>query len=604
MPQLPPAQYALTSPPLEQEVLHLADALGWSFLPVKPDSKAPLSPRGVKNATSDPAALQRFFRTWPNMHVGLAAGKASGTVLIDIDDPAALAVLEQELGPLPKTPSYTTPRGGEHRIFRYPAGHEIPNSVGQLGAGIDVRSDGGYGKCAPSPGYKWVNHPDDVVTAELPAAYVERLAAAQAQAAPNGGSRSNLAALLANRPVEGERNDWFAKVCGHYASTIKHHDAYEATVRQIVEGLALDADEITATIASIWRAEHAKPASADHTPSAALAESRVDLVDLIRRGLPPRQFVPGCEPWLIAGKRYLIFAPAGTGKSIWALVTAVTVIEHGGSVVILDVENGEEEYAARLQDILRARDQDGKLAVSCQERLHYHAWPTLSIKWAPEDWAQALADPDLVIFDSSRFMLSAAGLDEDKSNDYSAFVTRLIVPAIKAGATTMMLDNTGHVGRHARGTSAKGDLNEVCYSLAIGATFDSDKVGNLNAKRERQRFPGLPHTLNMTLGCDTYTPAEVVEYSDEFVPTNLMEKVSRALERCAEKRGLSQSKLIDQIGSREAHVITAINQLEKHGFIEVEDTGKGKPTWHRSLKPYREGESLDPADSGFDDSIF
>jgi hypothetical protein len=36
----------------------------------------------------------------------------------------------------------------------------------------------------------------------------------------------------------------------------------------------------------------------------ALAAARVDLVQLIRDGIPEREFVPGGDGWLIAGKRY------------------------------------------------------------------------------------------------------------------------------------------------------------------------------------------------------------------------------------------------------------------------------------------------------------
>jgi hypothetical protein len=65
--------------------------------------------------------------------------------------------------------------------------------------------------------------------------------------------------------------------------------------------------------------------------------------------------VPGCEPWLIASKRYLMPAPAGTGKSLAAIVIAVEVVASGGTVAILDVENGSEEYATRLDYVLGDR---------------------------------------------------------------------------------------------------------------------------------------------------------------------------------------------------------------------------------------------------------
>jgi integrase len=47
-----------------------------------------------------------------------------------------------------------------------------------------------------------------------------------------------------------------------------------------------------------------------------LSEFRVDLIQRIREGIPEREFVPGCESWLIRGKRYLSPASAGEGKSL------------------------------------------------------------------------------------------------------------------------------------------------------------------------------------------------------------------------------------------------------------------------------------------------
>jgi hypothetical protein len=93
-----------------------------------------------------------------------------------------------------------------------------------------------------------------------------------------------------------------------------------------------------------------------NTPAAILEASRVDLIALIRNGIPERAYVPGCEPWLLAGKRYLIPATAGVGKSLAMETVAVAVVAAGGRVVILDVENGADEYARRLEDILTARD--------------------------------------------------------------------------------------------------------------------------------------------------------------------------------------------------------------------------------------------------------
>jgi hypothetical protein len=109
--------------------------------------------------------------------------------------------------------------------------------------------------------------------------------------------------------------------------------------------------------------------------------------------------------------------------------------------VIIDVENGADEYGRRLASILDAHGADEGLRQDCRERLQYHAWPTLSLHWTSTEWTAAVAGADLVIFDSSRNLLSAAGLNEDKSDDYAQFANALLMPLSKNQITTLTLDN-------------------------------------------------------------------------------------------------------------------------------------------------------------------
>jgi hypothetical protein len=330
-------------------------------------------------------------------------------------------------------------------------------------------------------------------------------------------------------------------------------------------------------------------------PAAALAASRVDLIDLIRNGIPEAEHVPGCAPWLRKGKRYLIPAPAGTGKSLAGLVVAVTTIEHGGTAIILDVENGADEYARRLEDILAARDHDGSLADACQQRLQYHTWPTLSLQWTSEDWAAAVAGADLVIFDSSRFTLSSLGLGEDSNDDYSQFITSLVIPLAKAGTTTIILDNTGHSDKdRARGASTKADLNEVVYALKEGKPFDRNLAGHVRLERTRSRFSGLPRELHMHLGGNTYTaptPADppAVEPGRDFRPTELMERTSKAVEATV---GLSKRAIRRTVGGNTEAGDLALELLIAERYIDVRIDRQAHH--HHPIKPYRRAH--DPLD--------
>ena len=160
---------------------------GWPVFPCKARGKAPATKRGLKDATTDPAVIREWWRDHPRANVAVVTGAAAGLFVLDIDvDPAkgedgnaSLAELERVHGPLPTTVEQRTPRGGRHLLFRHPGG-KVKNSAKQLGAGLDVRGDGGYIVAAPSvhPNggrYDWspTDHPDQVEIAAAPAWLLE-----------------------------------------------------------------------------------------------------------------------------------------------------------------------------------------------------------------------------------------------------------------------------------------------------------------------------------------------------------------------------------------------------------------------------------------------
>ncbi len=122
-----------------------AIAKGWRVFPLK--GKVPLTPRGFHDASSDPADLERWEAEHPSANVGVATGRASGILVLDIDGPegeARLAELTAAHGPLPATFTVATARG-RHLYARYPADRDIRIGAGLGGQpGLDWRGDGGY----------------------------------------------------------------------------------------------------------------------------------------------------------------------------------------------------------------------------------------------------------------------------------------------------------------------------------------------------------------------------------------------------------------------------------------------------------------------------
>lgn len=114
-----------------------------------------LAPRGLLDASADPAKVGDWWRSAPYANIGVPTGEASGLAVLDVDlcknGFDGLHDLQQRYGTLPETVMAITGSGGYHYLFAHPGGGaKIKNSVRALGEGLDVRGDGGYIIVAPS----------------------------------------------------------------------------------------------------------------------------------------------------------------------------------------------------------------------------------------------------------------------------------------------------------------------------------------------------------------------------------------------------------------------------------------------------------------------
>jgi hypothetical protein len=121
--------------------------MGLRVFPLVPGGKTPLTTHGLKDATLDIPTINAWWGRRPDANIGIATGAASNVVVLDIDGREG----EESLKAFPPFRlgwSVNTPRG-MHFYFSHP-GHEVRNSAGKLGVGLDVRGDGGYVAAPPS----------------------------------------------------------------------------------------------------------------------------------------------------------------------------------------------------------------------------------------------------------------------------------------------------------------------------------------------------------------------------------------------------------------------------------------------------------------------
>src|SRR5215470_752443 len=174
--------------------------------------KHPRTKNGVHDASTDEAKIKRWWETWKDANIGVAAGKEAGIFALDVDPhrggAEALVSLEAKHGKLPETRTADTGGGGIHYLFKYPD-FPVKNSTGVLGPGLDIKGEGGAIVVAPSlhmsgNRYRWRN---DEPIADAPEWFLRLLRAEHK-------SRANGSATIGVAIPEGHRNDTLMSLAG------------------------------------------------------------------------------------------------------------------------------------------------------------------------------------------------------------------------------------------------------------------------------------------------------------------------------------------------------------------------------------------------------
>lgn len=149
-----------------------------------------------------------------------------------------------------------------------------------------------------------------------------------------------------------------------------------------------------------------------------------------------------------------VFGRPGGGKSYLACAFIVEAVRAGRVAIVVDHEDVGRTWARRLRGLgLETADLD--------DRLQY-LQPTGALTDADVHWlgrlAAELGDP-LVVIDSAAEAMAAAGLDETRAPDVTAWFQQVARPLAHAGACVLLLDHvtkaTDKGARWARGSGAK-----------------------------------------------------------------------------------------------------------------------------------------------------
>lgn len=191
--------------------------------------KHPRTAKGVLDATTDQRQINDWWEERPNANVGVATGKGSGIVVLDLDvktqGPERWAELLDINGAIDTLTTITG--GGAHWIFQAPE-ESLRSTASQIPKGIDTSAEGGYIVVPPSNHlsgqlYEWDNRQSPTPLPEwLMLLWPKHQVNPQSS---NGSSHDGpdpkdyphwLSEVLANGAPEGERNSVAHRVAAYF----------------------------------------------------------------------------------------------------------------------------------------------------------------------------------------------------------------------------------------------------------------------------------------------------------------------------------------------------------------------------------------------------
>jgi hypothetical protein len=248
---------------------------GKPVFPCKPD-KAPSTPRGFKDATTDPARVTALWTRYGGEKIGMPTGEASGISVVDVDRLEALEELDPALlQDLRRTLTIRTPSGGLHYYLRHVDG--ITNKRGTLPAGIDIRGEGGYIILPPSEGYA-VEHRAPVATATK--LLLEALRDKPRK--PSGTSRDRSGERVSDdgEPIPaGTRDETLTRIAGRLHDGTRDAAQLEEDLQAVNEARCippLPPEQVRKIARSVYRRSPCRPARREPNPETVEALAAIE----------------------------------------------------------------------------------------------------------------------------------------------------------------------------------------------------------------------------------------------------------------------------------------------------------------------------------------
>jgi hypothetical protein len=453
-------------------------SLGWSVIPLDPNSKKP-SVRWEVYQTRRPtdAEVESWFEPNGTAGIGIVTGNVSGIVVVDADDDDAVSFLAERFAEAdgPGPPMVKTSRG-VHAYFRVPDGERIATIRGLL-PGIDLKADGSFVVAPPSV------HPDGHVYRWLsrfgPRFDLPPLPSWVREAIRELNAKRHREPHAEGPITEGERNDTLTRIAGamrrHGASEPSIASALQAENRTRCQPPLPDAEvgRIAASVSRYAPEFDSFPLRKGRGTNRIL--ERIDAVGLHAEPFEPLESLPlvGQEGFVIEGLSNLVAAYPKVGKTTGILWGAVLPWLASGRRVVYLSEEPKRLWQHRLQ----AAPADRLRGLSL----------VLMAGYSPDELFDAAfaGDDEVVVVDTLR---TALKFDQEKDNsELLRMVEPWIVEARQRDRTLVCLHHeTKAGGAHGRGI-AGGHALFGAFDMAV----EIDRVPEAENRRRVRGYGRL-----------------------------------------------------------------------------------------------------------------
>ncbi len=544
--------------------------------------KHPMTPKGLKDATSDPKTVQNWFTSCPDANIGIRTGRESGLLALDIDPKndgyESLQELVSQHGDLPNTQQVITGGGGIHFYFEYPNdGKPIPNAANLGGfSGIDFKGDNGYIVAPDSDHmsggvYDWEisSSPDLIGLAVAPNWLL--------QLCRNGKSHIS-------QPLSGQ-SDWPTEALTGVEKGMRNETCFKLACRYRQKGLSqtetnailvqwgslcnppLAIDEIADCINSAFSYEKAESNTSSKLTLTALS-------DLVNE--PEEEIDWLWEDRLIQGGLSIVAAKPKVGKSTLARNLALKVSQ-GEAFFGLGTSGGPVVYLALEEKRSEVRKHFSSMG-GTQEKVFTHVG-SLS-KEGLSDMERAINEVGAVLAIVDPLFRAIRIRD---TNDY-AVVTAALEPLMEIAR------NSGcHIlAVHHMGKMERDSGDGILGSTAIFGAVDTALI---------MRRSDTRRTIESVQRYGSDMPKTVIEYDSDTGELQIGSSIERIetekakasiIEYLSVAGDVQESEICKEIGGNNKWLRKAIRELSDDGTLLREGAGRKGSPYLFSLKETKE----------------